>query len=203
MTGPSATDSSRRRLLGALGIGVTTSIAGCLGELVDNGAEGEDDDEHPFADRVIDHPGGESIPFTEDQHCAVCNMRPTSYARWQGQLAHENGEGAVFDTPGCLFAYYAAPPVESPVSDAWTTNFGTTELIDATDAHFVLVTDEDGVDSEPMGLNPRPFAAREDAVAYLDEWDAEALTEEDIIELSAVDREIARIYRGRRVPDEP
>ncbi|OIB58616.1 nitrous oxide reductase accessory protein NosL [Natrialba sp. SSL1] len=196
---------ARRTVLGSLGTGAAIGLAGCLGDFGGDGDDDPDengDDSHPYEDRMIDHDGGEPLEFTDDQSCAVCNMTPADYPTWQSQLAHENGEGAVFDTPGCLFAYYAVPPVDDPIADAWVTDFETGELIDATEAYFVIVTNEDAVSGETMGINPRPFADREDAVAYLDEWDGEELTEDDIIGLSDVDREIAETYRGGRVPDE-
>lgn len=208
MTDRTSGPFTRRWLLGAIGAGATVGIAGCLddsGGQAEPGTDGDEDedegdDEHPYEARVIEHSGGEPIEFSQDQNCAVCNMTPADYAEWQSQLAHENGEGAVFDTPGCMFAYYAAPPVDESVSDAWTTDFETGDLIDATEAHFVIVTDENAVSGETMTLNPRPFEDREDAVDYLDEWDAEDLSEDDVIDLSEVDREIADIYRT--VPDE-
>ncbi|MFC4437046.1 MULTISPECIES: nitrous oxide reductase accessory protein NosL [Natrialbaceae] len=194
---------TRRRLLGAIGTGATGAVAGCLGRNGGGEDEGEDEDdrEHQYATSV-EHPGDEPLDFTGEYNCPVCNMTPADYSVWQSQLAHEDGTGAVFDTPGCLFAYYAVPPTDSDVVAAWVTDFETGELIDATEAFFVLVTDDEPVPDEVMGLNPRPFEDRDDAVAYLDEWDAEELTEDDIIGLTDVDREVAAIYRGNRLPDE-
>ncbi|RQH03094.1 nitrous oxide reductase accessory protein NosL [Natrarchaeobius oligotrophus] len=199
---------ARRRFLGALAAGTGVGVAGCLGN---GGAESEDggddhagdgnDGEHQYA-TSLEHPGDEPIEFTDDQHCPVCNMTPADYPQWQCQLAHDDGTGAAFDTPGCLFAYYAVPPTDAPVAAAWVTDFETEALVDAFEAHFVVVTDEDAVTGEVMGLNPRPFADRDDAVAYLDEWEAEELTEEDVVSLEDVDREVAAIYRGNRLPDE-
>ncbi|WP_049923063.1 nitrous oxide reductase accessory protein NosL [Halopiger djelfimassiliensis] len=191
----------RRRLLASIAAGTGVGIAGCLnGD--EPGDESDEDDEHRYA-TTLRHPGDEPIEFTDDQNCPVCAMTPRDYPHWRSQLAHENGAGAAFDTPGCLFAYYAAPPTDSPVVGAWVSEFGRNALIDATEAHYVLVTDDNAVYGETMGLNPRPFADREDAVAYLDEWDAEDLTENDIIELVDVDRDVAAIYRSGRLPDEP
>jgi len=68
----------------------------------------------------------------------------------------------------------------------------------------VLITDKEAAE-DPMGIDPRPYAEREDAVAFLEEWEAEDLTpeEEDIIVgLEDVDMEIAVIYRESQLPDE-
>ncbi|ELY94831.1 lipoprotein [Natrialba chahannaoensis JCM 10990] len=192
---------ARRTVLGSVGAGTVVGLAGCLGGFGDSDEPDENgNDRHPYEARVIEHDGGEPIEFTDDQNCAVCNMTPADYPAWQSQLAHENGDGAVFDTPGCMAAYVAAPPVDAPVEGAWTTDFETGDLIDATEAYFVVVTNEDAVSGETMGLNPRPFADREDAVDYLDEWDGEELTQDDIIGFGDIDRTVADIYRT--VPDE-
>ena len=205
---------TRRRLLGTLGSGVAVGLAGCLGgggngdanededeTEAENGATDTDDgDDNRYAARVIDHPGDGPIEFTEDLVCPVCGMSPANYRHWHCQLAHDNGDGAAFDTPGCLFAYYAFQPVDAPVTAGWVMGIEARELIDATEAHFVLVTDKAATTDEPMGPNPRPFADREDAVAYLEEWEAEDLTEDDIIELSDVGVEEAELYRSNRLP---
>ncbi|RQG87013.1 hypothetical protein EA462_15320 [Natrarchaeobius halalkaliphilus] len=211
MTGLESEPLVRRRFIGAIGTGTAVCFAGCLGE---NGS-GDDHGDHATHDdhqngdggenqfeTSLEHPGNEPIEFADDLRCPVCNMVPAQYPQWQSQLAHENGDGAVFDTPGCLFAYYAVPPTDSPVTAVWVTDFESGDLIDATEAHFVIVTDETAVTGEVMEINPRPFADRDDAVAYLSEWDTEELTEDDIIGLEDVDREVAAIYRGNRLPDE-
>lgn len=202
MTGREGCRLERRRLLGLVGTGAFVAGAGCISEFGtgDESGNGDEDesDERTF-EPSIEHPGDGPIEFSRDQNCAVCNMTPTDYPRWQSQLAHENGEGAVFDTPGCMFAYVAATASDSPVAGAWTTGFGTRDLIDATEAHYVLVTDADAAADDPMDINPRAFADAEDAVAYLDEWDAEELTEDDIVGFEDIDRETAAIYRGNRL----
>lgn len=197
MTGPNGGTLERRRLLGLLGASALAGGAGCLGGDEGDAADDGEDEERTF-DPTIDHPGGEPVAFTDDQNCPVCNMTPADYANWHSQVAHENGEGAAFDTSGCMFAYLVANTTESPVTGAWTVDYETGDLVDATEAHFVLVTDEHAVDDK-MGINPRTFADRDDAVAFLEEYDAEALTEDDIIEFDEIDRETAEIYRGNRM----
>lgn len=68
------------------------------------------------------------------------------------------------------------------------------ELIDGTTAYYALETDADRLD-DPMQVNPAPFAAREDAVSYVEA--VESLTEDDIVELTAFDRDLAEQYRGQ------
>ncbi|SIS05689.1 nitrous oxide reductase accessory protein NosL [Natronorubrum thiooxidans] len=190
----------RRGFLGLLGAGTVAGVAGCLGGDGDDGSAHVDGDQagNSYDPNVDEHPGDDPIEFAETQGCAVCNMTPTDYPQWQSQLAHKDGTGAVFDTPGCLFAYLVATSSDSAVAGAWATDHGTGDLIDATDAHFVVVTDATAAD-DPMDINPRVFADHDDAVAYLEEWDAESLTEDDIIGLEDVDVEIASIYRGNRL----
>ncbi|SEV99893.1 nitrous oxide reductase accessory protein NosL [Natrinema salifodinae] len=194
----------RRRLLGLLGASATAAVAGCLVDYSEgeDGSEDDGDDQAQVYEPTHEDVEAGPIEFVDTQGCAVCSMTPTNYPRRQSQLVHENGQAAVFDSPGCLFAYIASSTPDSPIADAWTTDFGTRELIDATEAHFVLITDEDAAD-DPMGIDPRPFADREDAMAFLDEWEAEELTEDDVmVGIDDVDLETASIYRGKRLPDE-
>ncbi|WP_049925470.1 nitrous oxide reductase accessory protein NosL [Halopiger goleimassiliensis] len=197
----------RRRLLATVGAGAAVGVAGCLGGDGNGNGDPEQestDDDGPFnTAALVDHPGDDPIEFTDEHNCPLCNMGPARYSDWRCQLAHEDGRGATFDTPGCLFAYFAVHPVESPIIGAWVTDYNTGDLVDGTEAHYVIVTDESGADpDEPMGFNPRPFADREDAVSYLEEWEPEELTEDDILELADVTYDTAAIYRGGRMPDE-
>lgn len=201
MSGHDGIGLDRRRLLGALAAGTALGVAGCLEDSDGTDGNGDGDgngsDERSF-DPNIDHPGGGPIEFTDAHSCVVCGMGPTDYPNHQSQLAHENGEGAVACSPGCFLAYYVATTADSPVAGAWTTEITSGELIDATEASFVLVTDEAAAD-DPMGIDPRVFAERDDALAFVDDWDAEELSEDDIVELEEIDREIAEIYRGSRL----
>lgn len=209
----------RRRFVGVVGSGAIGLAAGCLGngddgEEIDDGdagssggngdggADGSDDDSHPFAG-TVDHPGDEPLEFTGEHACPVCNMVPGDYPQWRAQLALEGGEGVLFDTPGCLFAYSVAQPTDAEITDVWVTDFDSEELIDGFEAWYVIVTDSnaEATRGEVMDINPRPFENEGDAIDYLDEWDAEELTEDDVIQLEDVDRETAAIYRGNRLPD--
>ncbi len=205
MTERAGRSIDRRQFVGIVAAGAIGASAGCLGGNGDEGADAddagsEDDGAHRFATDV-EHPGDEPLEFTGEYSCPVCNMTPADYPQWQCQLAHEDGQGAVFDTPGCLFAYYAAPPTDAAITDAWVTDFGSEDFVDGFEASYVLVTDSSAVPQETMNINPRPFEDDADAVDYLDEWDAEDLTEDDIVDLEAVDREIAAIYREDRLPE--
>lgn len=194
---------ARRRVLSAIGAGACVGLAGCIGDAggEDDGDESEsEDDEHPNAPH-LEEPGDEPIEFSHGQHCAVCGMGPTDYSDWYSQLAHETEERAIFCSSGCMTAYLADVPVDSEIVGAWTVDYETGELIDALEAHFVIVTDESGADdNDVMGLNPRPFADEDDALAYLEEWDAEELTEDDIIGFEEIDAEVAAHYRPGRFP---
>ncbi|MDS0477669.1 nitrous oxide reductase accessory protein NosL [Natrinema sp. 1APR25-10V2] len=194
----------RRSLLRAVGAGAAGGVAGCLGGGPSaNGSDGDSDGSPPQVyEPTMENVDEGPFEFPEGHGCAVCSMPATDYPGRKGQLVHENGLAAVFDSPGCLFAYKVSSTPDSPIAGAWTTDYETGSLIDATAAHFVLITDEQAAE-DPMGIDPRPFAAREDATAFLEEWTAEELTEDDVIVgLEPVDMEIAAIYRGNRLPTE-
>ncbi|WP_226481613.1 nitrous oxide reductase accessory protein NosL [Natrinema amylolyticum] len=193
----------RRGLLGALGAGAAAGIAGCLGgQPGDSGNDNDDPPAQVYEPSLEDVPDG-PFEFPEGHRCAVCGMPATKYFG-KGQLVHENGLAAVFDSPGCLFAYTVSSTPDSPVAGAWTTDYETADLIDATEAHFVLITDKEAAE-DPMGIDPRPYADREHAVAFLEGWEAEDLSpdEDIIVGLDDVDLELVSIYRGTRLPDEP
>jgi copper chaperone NosL len=201
---------ARRRVLGAIGAGACVGVAGCLDDSGDEegadaddaGADGGDDGDHPNEPH-IEESGDDPLEFDDDQECVVCGMTPTDYPDWHSQLAHESEERAIFCSSGCMTAYLAAPAVDSEIVGAQTVDYETGELIDALEAHFVIVTDESGADgNDVMGLNPRAFADEDDAVDYLDEWDAEELTEDDIIGFDEIDADVASHYRDGRFPEE-
>ncbi|MFA9415459.1 nitrous oxide reductase accessory protein NosL [Natrinema sp. HArc-T2] len=189
----------RRRLLGALGAGATVGIAGCLGV---NGSEDGDDEQAQVYEPSIEGVEEGPVEFTRSQRCDVCGMPVMKYFG-NSQLVHENGQAAVFDLPGCLFAYKVSSTPDSPIQGAWTTDYETHDLIDATTANFVLITDKEAAD-DPMGIDPRPYAHRSDAVMFLESWEAEDLSPEAdiIVGLDEVDMETAKIYRKSRLPDE-
>lgn len=204
----------RRRILATLGTTTAVGVAGCFGEEspddrgdadrddqdASNGADAPDrsDDD----DRIYEHDGEDPIEYDDDRRCAVCAMHPSEYPGWNGQLAHENDEGAVFCTPGCLFAYYASPEhfagPDEPVVAAWTTDFETEETIDATAATFALENDPEETEDDPMRINPRPFADSDDALTYVEERGH--LDDDDLAPLDDVDEEVAAIYREERLP---
>lgn len=197
----SGIDERRRRFLGAAGIGTVIVVAGCVGDPGSGGGDDEDGDTAAGSGYAVDdHPIDEPMEFTGAHMCAVCAMTPSDYSRWMGQLAHEDGTGVFFCTPGCMSAYVAVPDhfggPDAPIAGAWTTDFETGELIDATEAYFVL--EREGERGETMELNPRPFADRDDVDAYLE--DADGLDEDDVIGLEEIDLDVARLYRGYRVP---
>lgn len=196
----------RRTLLGTVGAGTVFALAGCVGgddeeqddEASDDTENGDDGSDTDDGTETLDTPA----EFPADEGCAVCNMVAADHPDYNAQLAHESGSRAYFCSSGCLAAYSADPTNfgddETPIENAWTTTRGG-ELIDATTASYVRVTDSDHVD-DIMKMNPVPFADQEDAAAFVDqlndEFDA-GYTDEDIISYDAFDMDLAMLYRGR------
>jgi nitrous oxide reductase accessory protein NosL len=140
--------------------------------------------------------GPVSIPG--DASCPVCDMAPAEFPAWNAQLVHDDGARAYFDTAGCMAAYYAVldefAATDADVGGVWVTDYETGERIDGREAVYALETDPDRVD-DPMGLNPAPFASRDDAEAHVDA--VEHLSEGDLVGLDAFDRDLASQYRGQ------
>lgn len=155
------------------------------------------------ATAVDDHPVDEPVVFADSHRCPVCTMGPTSYPGWACQLAHADGTGLFFESPGCLLAYVVVPrghPTESPIERTWFVDYAETELFDAADGSLVAETEVENQHG-PMSGSPVPFATRERAVAYVE--DADHLAEDAIITMDDVDFELADFYRGNRMPDAP
>lgn len=191
----------RRTVLGTICAGTLVALAGCLGD--DDSESGDESDgtddgdsqetdtgEMESLDQPVDVPEGES--------CAVCNMAPAEHPDWNAQLVHGNEDRTFFCSSGCLAAYTAKPQQfdgpDSPIENAWVTGYETGDLLSAADAHFVRVTDSGHVD-DIMKMNPTPFATRDDAVAFVDAFDAYG--EDDIIGFDTFDMDLAVLYRGQ------
>jgi len=151
----------------------------------------------------LPHEGDDSdarspVDVPEDAECAVCEMTAANFPEWNAQAVHEDDTRAFFCTAGCAVTYDAVTgqfaDTDADLAGLWVRDFDSRELVDGTSAHYALETDSDRVD-DPMKLNPAPFAAREDAVAYVEE--VEHLAEEDVVERSAFDRDVAEQYRGQ------
>lgn len=145
--------------------------------------------------------GGDTVQAVDvptDARCAVCDMKAANFPEWNAQAVHADDTREFFCSTGCATTYYAATDefasTDADVAGMWVRDVNTAELIDGMEASYALETDSDRLD-DPMRLNPAPFADREDAVAYVDEVDY--LGEDDIVELSAFDRDLASQYRGR------
>ncbi len=140
----------------------------------------------------------QAVDVPADARCAVCDMKVANFPEWNAQAVHADDTREFFCTSGCATTYYAATDdfaeTDADIAGLWVRDFETRDLVDGTSAVYALETDSDRVD-DPMRLNPAPFATRADAVAYVDEVDY--LTEEDIVELSAFDRDQASQYRGK------
>ncbi|MFA9425446.1 nitrous oxide reductase accessory protein NosL [Natronorubrum sp. A-ect3] len=189
---------SRRRLLAAIGTGVVGGLAGCSDDDRDDPNVADPDAGFDF---TVEHPVDEPKAFADDQLCGVCSMTVTDYSDRNCQVAHEDGVGMMCCSPGCMFAYYAEPThfggSDAEIVGAWVTDFDTGQLSDGFEAFYVLEHDERRVD-DPMDIDPRVYANRSTAVEYVEQYDD--LKEDDIVSLSDVDTDIARIYRDTRLP---
>lgn len=189
---------SRRRLLGCLGVATTLGLAGCAGDTESTPNVADPDGQFDF---TVDHPVDEPKEFSEDHMCGVCSMTVTDYPERNAQVAHEDGVGMMLCSSGCLFAYYVNPThfdgSSADIAGVWVTDFKTRQLVDGTDAYYVLEYDKERAD-DPMGVDPRSYADRADAVSYVEKYDE--LDESDIIGLEDVDADVARIYRESRLP---
>ena len=138
------------------------------------------------------------VDVPEDARCAVCNMKAANFPDWNAQAVHADDTREFFCTSGCATTYYAVPDqfrdTDADLAGLWVRDLGSRDLVDGTTAYYALESDAERLE-DPMRVNPAPFAAREDAVAYVDE--VEYLTEDDVVELSAFDRELAEQYRGQ------
>ncbi|TKR27747.1 nitrous oxide reductase accessory protein NosL [Natronomonas salsuginis] len=203
------TVSTRRDVLAATGVGLLVGVAGCTGNgdaPADDGGNGTEDGSDRGTDDRNEETGdsngeanlGKPVAFPEDVSCPVCNMMPAEYPKWNAQLAHTNGDRAFFDTSGCLAAYTAYTDrfggPDADLEAAWVTGFETGDLLRASDAYFVRVTDPDHVD-DVMMRNPTPFADRGDAEAFVEEFDAYG--DGDIITFEDFDKDLAMFYRER------
>jgi copper chaperone NosL len=197
---------NRRTVLGAIGAETLVTLAGCVGG--DDSETGEDNDEQTDDEsEETDADGTESlnnpIDVPDGESCAVCNMVAAEYPAWNAQLVHENGTRVFFCSSGCLSAYHAEPQrfegPDSPLADAWVTGYETGDILNVNEAAFVRVTDSDHVD-DIMMMNPTPFRDRDDAVSFVDGF--EAYSEEDIIDFGDFDRELALLYRGKFFDEE-
>ncbi len=181
---------SRRTFVAVAGGTGTGFLAGCLDGESDDGANADGESENGGSDEVIelvDHPGDEPMEPPDEYVCPVCNMPPADWPDWNAQLVHGDNEGTFFDSPGCLFAYYADPEdpnhggPDSDITGGWVTDFETRDLTDAMETSYVLEDNHDR-NNPPMD-SPIPFADEDDAIAYVEEYDN--LSEDDIVSLDA------------------
>ena len=141
-----------------------------------------------------------AVDVPEDARCAVCDMMAANFPEWNAQAVHDDDTRAFFCTSGCATTYYAVPDqfaeTDADITGLWVRDLNSQELVDGMAAYYALETDGDRLD-DPMQVNPAPFAAREDAVSYVDE--VGYLTEDDIVELTAFDSDLAEQYRGQLI----
>jgi nitrous oxide reductase accessory protein NosL len=172
------------------GLGACTIVAGTI-------------DPSGYCTSYVAHEGTEedslsAVEVPEDAQCAVCEMMAANFPEWNAQAVHTDDTRAYFCTSGCATTYYAVPDqfteTDADIAGFWVRDLNSKDLIDGTAAYYALETDGDRLD-DPMQINPVPFAAREDAVSYVEA--VESLTEDDIVELTAFDLDLAEQYRGQ------
>ena len=195
MNRPAADPAARRSLLAAIAAGPAGFLSGCLGwGGTEGGDTGGDDPESPsFPDHPIDEPRDPP----EGRWCdGPCGMEPAQYPGTNTQIAHAGGEGVFFDSVGCLVSYLRDPTFyDGPgtaTENVRVRDFGTAELLDATEATFVLDHSTERHE-EVMAHNPKPFADRADAAEYVDSHDE--FGEDDIVDPDAFGAEQAHRYR--------
>ncbi len=207
----------RRRVLGAVGIGATVAVAGCLGDdevepdddpedATDDAAEADDEEVDDAADddEEEEHDLAEPVDFPEDPdegECAACQMVAAEYPDWNAQLVHADGHREYFCSKGCLVVYYYDPArftsgdPDEEIDGVWATCFESGELIDATESYFVFERDRDRHDYPMPRGSPLLFSSRDSAVEYV-ESDDELTEDEHVFTLEEIDRDIAEFYRG-------
>lgn len=199
---------SRRTALTTIGTALAVGIAGCSSDGSETGSEsGSDDDGDTSGEPdgssqfLVDHPVDEPLEFDSAHACGVCTMGVLNYQDRMTQLAHDDGTGMTFCSPGCLFAYVADPGhfdgSAADVANAWVTTFDTRQLIDADEAFFVLERDESRSDA-PMTIDPEVYGDETAALEFVEQYDD--LGEDDVVGFDAVDEDVARIYRPNRLP---
>lgn len=192
----------RRELMALLGAGSAISLAGCGGDGADGEAGGDgdggDEDTPTQSSEADDGEELQAVEVPDDANCPVCDMKSANFPEWNAQVVHEDDAREFCCTSGCATTYYVEPDrfaeTDAAIAGLWVTDFGSSEFIDGMEAYYALETDSDRID-DPMRLNPAPFANRDDAVAYVNE--VEYLSTDDVVELSAFDRELATQYRAR------
>lgn len=177
----------RRALAVTVGI-IAVPAAACLGD-----GDDDDDDTEPL----------EPASVPEDANCSVCNMAPAEHPEWNGQLVTGDGTREFVCSAGCLLARVVDPERfdadDDIVDGAWISEFGETDLIDATDAAYVVIDDPGHVD-DIMSMNPAPLASTDEATAVIDQLnDDHGGTydpDDDIIAFEDFDHDLATLYRG-------
>lgn len=208
----------RRNVLGAVGIGATVAVAGCLGDddtdvdpdddtaETDDAAEMDDEEVDDEADDDEDEQNdlAEPVDFPEDPdegECAACQMHAADYPDWNAQLVHADGHREYFCSKGCLAVYYYDPErftsgdPDEEIEGVWATCFESGDLIDATEGYFVYEQDRDRHDFPMPRGSPLLFSSQDSAVEYVED-DDELTEDEHVFTLEDIDRDIAEFYRG-------
>lgn len=157
-----------------------------------------------------DVPLEEPVDVTDDDRCAVCNMKPAMYPEWNAQLSLElpDQPRAHFCSPGCMVAARASPgeffdgATRDDIVGFWSRDYASKELVDATNTNWVLELNADRIEA-PMMRNPLSFENEDDALGYVEQYDD--LTKHDVVSLATFDLPLAHTFRAKFLPetDEP
>ena len=92
--------------------------------------------------------------------CPVCGMFVYKYPDWVAAIRLPGGEVLYFDGAKDMFRHLRE---NSPMAEAWVTEYYGLTMIDATRAFYVLGSDVYG----PMGRELIPFATRAEAEEFM------------------------------------
>jgi copper chaperone NosL len=104
--------------------------------------------------------------------CPVCHMRVQATDDWAAEIYYRDGTKLMFESPGDMLAFYAAPDSYTPdnthrdranIERISVKDYQSKQAIDARQARFVYKSKVEG----PMGPDFLPFGKREDAEAFV------------------------------------
>lgn len=114
---------------------------------------------------------------TKQDRCSVCGMFVSPHPQWLAQVIHEDGSVAFFDGAKDMFKYlqgrekYLPSKKHLPIVAAFVTDYYTTQIIPANDAHFVVGSDVNG----PMGSEFVPLRTRVEAEEFSNDHGASSI----------------------------
>lgn len=109
-----------------------------------------------------------ALEIPADVSCGKCGMFPANYPQWQSQVIFSDGTMTPFDGCKCMFGFmfnmgeYDSAHTSGDIAKVWVKDFNTGEWIEASEATYVVGSDEMG----PMGKELIPFAQADEAAAF-------------------------------------